>query len=739
MHNCQTNAVVFGALILAAASHAQPCDPARVPDLAGFAPLSTASAVGEWDPDGAGPLPSQLVVAGYFLNGDKFLPSRIIAWDGTQLHDLGPGLTTPPAALASFYGNLIAGGTDIQPVGGTSLGRIAQWNGTTWQSLPGGTIQGSVNALRVHSGWLYVGGSFSAVGSTSAINIARTNGISWQALGAGLNGSVQSLEVFNNEVVAGGSFTASGASPARHIASWNGQSWQAFADGPGAAVKDIAVRNGQLVALRASTLWTWNGTQWSNVPSDNLGWLGGFTAIHAIGDKLFAGGSFQSSGVDPVSSILAWDGTSWSHMQGGLRQGGSNASIDCMTAMNGDLFVGGGITHSGGTPANGVARWTENGWRSIGSGWSKYAVKFICATANDVYAMDEGKNLARWHEQTWVSLPQFPVQISAMQIYSLQGSLFAVLNGSIVFRLQGDQWIQIGNPLPTSVTSLVDYQGVLVAGGTFKTFNGVAYNGVAAWNGAAWLPMGEGLLSNSLATSGVQTLLVFKNDLYAFGLFDHSGPTALQGFTRWNGSEWIALDTGGTPNPEFPIEYRRELVTLGNGSFRAWNGQSWRTAGAPFGGQVLAAKVYNGRLIVGGHDIGAPQNDLVQWTGSGWKRIQPGPNYGHSGSDGTIFALESFEGKLFVGGSFLFMEDQPANNFARISICSLCPADLNNDALVDDADFCEFILSYDVMDCTASAMPVGCPSDFNADGLVDDSDFTRFVTDYAAFVCPEPD
>lgn len=65
-----------------------------------------------------------------------------------------------------------------------------------------------------------------------------------------------------------------------------------------------------------------------------------------------------------------------------------------------------------------------------------------------------------------------------------------------------------------------------------------------------------------------------------------------------------------------------------------------------------------------------------------------------------------------------------------------CNADLNNDGLVDDADFSIFVVAYNLLDCTDPAMPLGCPADLNKDGFVDDSDFTSFVVAYDALLCP---
>ncbi len=67
---------------------------------------------------------------------------------------------------------------------------------------------------------------------------------------------------------------------------------------------------------------------------------------------------------------------------------------------------------------------------------------------------------------------------------------------------------------------------------------------------------------------------------------------------------------------------------------------------------------------------------------------------------------------------------------------AFCPADLNNDGVVDDLDFQVFVLSYNILDCTDPGMALGCPGDFTFDRVVNDDDFLPFVQAYNAVLCP---
>ncbi|MBL8876140.1 MAG: esterase-like activity of phytase family protein [Phycisphaerae bacterium] len=59
---------------------------------------------------------------------------------------------------------------------------------------------------------------------------------------------------------------------------------------------------------------------------------------------------------------------------------------------------------------------------------------------------------------------------------------------------------------------------------------------------------------------------------------------------------------------------------------------------------------------------------------------------------------------------------------------STCPADLNEDGIVDDADFIRFAQSYDLL-----LDPVG---DLNLDEATDDQDFVLFASAYDQLLCP---
>lgn len=73
---------------------------------------------------------------------------------------------------------------------------------------------------------------------------------------------------------------------------------------------------------------------------------------------------------------------------------------------------------------------------------------------------------------------------------------------------------------------------------------------------------------------------------------------------------------------------------------------------------------------------------------------------------------------------------------AKFEYIAGCPADINLDGFVNDADFESFAFAYSALLCSDAAMPGNCPSNLNTDLVVDDADFIIFVAAYDELICP---
>jgi len=136
-------------------------------------------------------------------------------------------------------------------------------------------------------------------------------------------GGITSLTVYNGQLVAGGSFRSIGGVPADGIASWDGVSWRALGDTP-------------LNAYFA-------GVQ-----------------LASYGGLLLAGGAFFLPGRN--APLVAWDGTSWSVIDG------ISGAIRVMAVAGSSLVVGGDLSLGDSPQHVTLAGLLSHRWMSLGSG-----------------------------------------------------------------------------------------------------------------------------------------------------------------------------------------------------------------------------------------------------------------------------------------------------------------------------------------------------------------------------------
>jgi hypothetical protein len=180
--------------------------------------------------------------------------------------------------------------------------------------------------------------------------------------------------------------------------------------------------------------------------------------------------------------------------------------------------------------------------------------------------------------------------------------------------------------------------------------------GIAMWNGTAYVPVGGGL------DGSAWSLAVFDDDgagpnppaLYVGGNFQHAGGAngvSAMGIAKWDGQNWSALTNGfngtvyalkGFDDGNGPGLYAGGSFSFAGAgpaaSLAVWRGGVWSEVGGGvhFGtglGVVDCLEVFQGSLYVGGfYDNvgGLAANALARWNGSAWSTLGAGVNYGGS-------------------------------------------------------------------------------------------------------------
>jgi len=242
-------------------------------------------------------------------------------------------------------------------------------------------------------------------------------------------------------------------------------------------------------------------------------------------------------------------------------------------------------------------------------------------------------------------------------------------------------WTSLGQGIPNgsisnqpAVNTIIEYNGILFAGGSITTAGGVTVNGgLAEWDGYGWH-------AGALPTSVAQ-MLVFNNELYAVGTF---------GVKKYvNDTTWADLGTGLDAGASAICVYNNELYVGGafthaggNTAYHIamWDGAAWHALNGGCDATVHSLAVYNNLLYVFGEftqvDGAISVNYGAQWDGSSWSAIPglpttslapfcwPAVTYHDtlyfSGGNGNVYSYANGSATVFVPySSNLIVNSEP--------------------------------------------------------------------------------
>ncbi len=614
-------------------------------------------------------LDGQLYVAGLLnqanLGGPMVDAGAVVRWNGSSWSGLGSGGSTTAGtvhALAVMGQHLYVGGTFTQWGSGGSVvtaRNIARWNGFTWSSLGSGGgngVSGTVWSLAVLDGQLYVGGNFieANVGGTvvAANRVARWNGSSWSSLGSsggnGVNGSVLGLEVLDGELYLGGLFTQANLGgpvvAANRVARWNGSSWSALGSGEGNGVNgnvwSLAVLDGQLLAggdftqaniggsvVNANRIARWNGSGWAA-----LGSAGGngvsetVNTMTVLNGQLYVGGAFTQANVDgpvvPANRIARWNGSHWSSLAGGGGDG-VNGTVRALMAVAGELYVAGSFTQAQSgvsvIEANNVARWNGSHWSSLGTGIANGVDAVAWALAEYDGSMFVGGSFTRAGGRP-----------------SQYVGAYGIVDPTVTEILST-------HPTPSRADESVRVRARVTAG-TAPSAGHVTISGAPGGS------CSDLTLTPIDATSAEAECTIRWNGAGAQTLTAH-----YVGAADWTPSSSAPVVHAVDPGTRDvrPI-FRDDAATGLNGTVFAT--AIWDDGSGP-------------ALVVGGnftHAGSTPLNHIARWNGERWVPLGSG---GGGGVNDWVFSLAVLDGALYAGGDFTSANvggsAVPANRIAR--------------------------------------------------------------------------
>jgi hypothetical protein len=579
-----------------------------------------------WDPDGPGPAPARLVVAGNFtLAGTQPAPG-LAAFDPTTnaWSSLG-ALPSYVAGLATLpNGSLFAFGQFVTSP--TTADWVKQWSGSAWVGVAPAVSSYGVSAVAMSplgEPWLCT------MLSPAAAGVCRFTGGIWQLVGTPAHLGASEIRTIafapNGDVWVGGVFTTMNGVLADSLARWDGTAWSAVGQGV----------SGRVLAI----------------------------AFAANGDAV-VGGQFLAAGGTPANNVARWNGTSWSPLGGGTSHpyppAGKVRSL--AIAPNGDVIAGGEFTSAGGAPASLVARWNGASWSAMGTGIDLVpltgdpSVASVQHLGGEVFACGnfaraggrDATGLARWNGTTWAPAVASGIGRGAVTVHRAPngdvflGGAFRDIDGvpcNGIARRVGSTWQPLGSGLASNTlhagvaTMASDRNGDLVVGGWFSTAGGVAAQNIARWNGASWQPLGSGLTGPAGSPPTVHAMTTAPNGaVWVVGTFHAAGGVAVESVASWDGTAWSTLPPG---------------LSQGATGFAAL--------------QAVAVGSYGDVFVAGEFDLGGPAAAKVaRWNGVAWQVI--------ARLDGQVRTLVALpDGELLAGGGFTTVDTLPLPALALLS------------------------------------------------------------------------
>lgn len=674
----------------------------------------TVYAATAWDPDGTGPLATQVVLGGTFSIFGDLTVANIAAFDpiASACSTIGSGMNGAVTELeVAANGDLVAAGS-FTNAGGTVANYVARWNGVSWSALGAGP-GGPVSALEtLANGSIVV---------ATATDVLFWDGSAWSSLGAVT--TVKCLfERSNGDLIAGGDFTTIGGVSAIDIAMWNGATWLPIGGGiPGnetgavnAMVEDLS---GRLVAagsfrrfLTASLPITtdyvarWDGAAWSGYSGDIF--YGGSVEAVAIGStgEVLVGGSLNTieNQTYVAQTYVSWPfpGTpSWLSL-GAEAPGSTGTVYDFVVlgwldivAVGSFSAIGYGSVGGPSRPCRNVARLAGD-WVPTSRGTDDRIEAMAVAANGDIYVggrfrrVDDtlAQHIAVWTGAYWnePGLMDAPVTaicarrngglIAGGFFKNIAGPMSSLPANNIAIGDGFGYWSALGSGWETqtggSVFSILEMaNGNIAAGGSsFLSSAAPAVLQVKIWNGTSWstVPFAGAGSVRALAELANGDLLM-------------AGP-GINGIERWNGTTKTMFAAGGqvnvlTKRPNGDIIAGGVFASLGGtvaNGIAVWNGTTWSPLGTGMSGpgEVHDIDILpNGDLLVGGEFTaagGIAAANVARWDGSTWSAIG-------AGTDGAVLAIAASPlTGVFVGGSFLFADNLVSAHLARLD--STCPA-----------------------------------------------------------------
>lgn len=441
------------------------------------------------------------------------------------------------------------------------------------------------------------------------------------------------------------------------------------------------------------------------------------------GPRLIVGGQFDTLGARLADKLASWDGRQWELLEFPFVAGYPGHSIQVVTSFDPDgpgpasnrLIVGGILRDSDG-PENIVA-WDGSAWSPLGGGIHEGEVTSLAVLDPDGPGPAsprlivggsfgrageiDARRIASWDGAAWSALGEGLPRVDAIATYAPPGREQRVYAAGFdtLYEWDGAVWRTIGQS-SGAVTALQSAEPVgahgpeLYAAGFLTSIDGTPVHRIAAWDGELWRDAGDSRFESAIATQVVHQAggpMVFAVATVAS---DEPWLASVGVLARQDGEAWTVVanaprpakcTAGSTVAPNSalgglfvagwdPID----PDTTNAQSVARFDGTTYQALGGGRGAVIPGRASWfpftfdptgdgsQPRLFLAGRSGnfgGIAAAGLVTWDGARWIAID------NSGVDGSVFAAQAFDDgagpAVCLAGLFSEFGGAPARNIVR--------------------------------------------------------------------------
>ncbi len=239
-----------------------------------------------------------------------------------------------------------------------------------------------------------------------------------------------------------------------------------------------------------------------------------------------------------------------------------------------------------------------------------------------------------------------------------------------IARWDNPGWTIIGKSYEAFIGDMQSINDSLYITGWVGSMDGTSLNRIGRWLNPGWSPVGP---HSFYLFFQMHTMAYYKDELYVGGNFINEGTTCC--VSRWNGENWNPIAEGIVVDITIDlavtklIVYKDELYILGTFDHDSlntryilrWDGEKLKDVGGGLNSTALDAAVFNGELyVVGGYSKagGINAKNIAKWDGERWCSLG-------SEFDGPIYDIEILNDEIYISGSFKNIDGIPAKGIAR--------------------------------------------------------------------------